>query len=225
MAFHQRNKHIEEDENWLITYADMITLLMAFFVILISMSKPDSKQSEKVTESLKQAGFIEDADVVKEQDPIEVVQEEIQSMIESNNLEQDMSVEKTDKGVQLELSSGSFYEGGSAKFTREAIPVLKKVADILQDFDFDAYKIQVEGHTDDVPMKSEMFPSNWELSSARAANIVRFFIADGLKRELLSATGYADVKPKVPNLDDQGNPIPENRILNRRVVVRIERID
>lgn len=224
MAFHQRNKHIEEDENWLITYADMITLLMAFFVILVSMSKPDSTSSQQVTESLKKAGFIDEA-AAKQEDPIEVVQEEIQSMIESNNLEQDMSVEKTDKGVQLELSSGSFYEGGSARFTREAIPVLKKVADILHDFDFDAYKIQVEGHTDDVPMKSEMFPSNWELSSARAANIVRFFIADGLKRELLSATGYADVKPKVPNLDDQGNPIPENRILNRRVVVRIERID
>lgn len=224
MAFHQKNKHIEEDENWLITYADMITLLMAFFVILVSMSKPDSTSSQQVTESLKKAGFIDEA-AAKQEDPIEVVQEEIQSMIESNNLEQDMSVEKTDKGVQLELSSGSFYEGGSARFTREAIPVLKKVADILHDFDFDAYKIQVEGHTDDVPMKSEMFPSNWELSSARAANIVRFFIADGLKRELLSATGYADVKPKVPNLDDQGNPIPENRILNRRVVVRIERID
>lgn len=224
MGLHHGRKHIEEDENWLITYADMVTLLMAFFVILISVSKPDSKRSEQMTESLKAAGFKQE-EITKEQDPFEAVQEEVQAMIETSNLEQDMSVEKTDKGVQLELSSGSFYEGGSAKFSRKAIPVLKKVADILHDFDFDAYKIQVEGHTDDIPMKSEQFPSNWELSGARAANIVRFFIADGIKRELLSAVGLADVKPKVPNVDDEGNPIPANRELNRRVVIRVERID
>lgn len=220
MSF-KKKKHEEEDENWLITYADMITLLMAFFVILVAMSKPDSSKSKQVTESLKQAGFVEEVT----ESPTDTLKEEIEYVIESNNLEQSVSVEQTENGILLELSSSSFYHAGSAKFRREAIPVLQQIADILKDFDFDAYEVTVEGHTDDVPIKSDIFPSNWELSAGRAANIVRFFIADGLKPEIMQASGFAETRPKVPNMDDDGNPIPANRELNRRIAVHIERVD
>jgi len=223
MAFHHRPKHIEEDENWLITYADMITLMMAFFVIMISVSKPDAQKAQQISESLKAAGFEENTE--KAENPEQTLSDELQIMIENQSLEETMSVEKTDKGVTLELSSGAFYEGGSAKFKKEALPILKEVATVLKDFDFNAYEVQVDGHTDDIPIKSPLYPSNWELSASRASNIVRFFIAYGIKEEIMRASGYAHVKPKMPNLDPDGNPVPENRELNRRVVIRVERVE
>src|SRR3546814_3171177 len=82
---------------------------------------------------------------------------------------------------------------------------------------YELYFIDVEGHTDDVPIKTERFPSNWELSTARAAGVVRYFIELGLVPERLKASGYADVKPKLPNRDLYGEGIPENRAATRRI--------
>ena len=87
----------------------------------------------------------------------------------------------------------------------------------------DLYSIDIEGHTDDAPISTPQFPSNWELSSARASAVARFLIGRGIKPERISVIGYADTKPKVPNRNAAGNPIPENRQENRRVMVRVER--
>lgn len=210
-----------DDEEWLVTYADSVTLLLCFFIILFSVSEPQPSAYKKLAESLQAAGFIDEIP----EDPVDGMAASLEAMVEENELEEVMAVEQTDKGLQLELSSSSFYESGSAKFKREAIPILKQVADILREYDYDAYVIAADGHTDDVPMRSATFPSNWELSAGRASNIVRFFIASGLSRELMQASGFADTRPKVPNLDEEGNPIPENREINRRVVIRVERVD
>lgn len=221
MPFKRPEKKQDEDEGWLVTYADSVTLLLCFFIILFSVSEPQPSAYKKLAKSLADAGFFEEV----EEDPVEAMAESLEVMIEEEQLEEVMAVEITDKGMTLELSSSSFYEVGSAKFKREAIPILKKVADILRDFDYDAYIIAADGHTDDTPIRSNVFPSNWELSAGRAANVVRFFIASGLTRELMQASGYADTRPKVPNLDDEGNGIAQNREINRRVIVRVERVD
>jgi chemotaxis protein MotB len=217
-------KDEENDEAWLTTYADAVTLVLCFFILLFSVSEPEPSSFKKISESLAAAGFTNN-EAQDETDPVEVMQEEVEIMIESNALESVMSIEVSDDGIQLELAAGHFYHSGSAKFKREALGALLKVAQILKDFDFDAYEMHVEGHTDDVPMRSEKYPSNWELSAARATNVVRFLIANGLTAELMQATGHAETKPKVPNLDAQGNPIPENREMNRRVVIKVERVD
>lgn len=217
-----KKKNDDNPDDWLITYADAVTLVLCFFIILFSISEPKEAEFKKVSEAFN---AISGETVEMPEDPVEVLKEELDIMIEQNSLEQDISVEMTDDGLQLELSSASFYHSGSAKFKREAIPILQQVADILRDFDFDAYEIIVDGHTDDVPIKSDIFPSNWELSAGRATNIVRFFIADGLTPEIMHAAGYAETRPKVPNIDPEGNPIPANRELNRRVMVRVERVD
>lgn len=222
-SFKRPKKDEGSEEAWLVTYADAVTLVLCFFILLFSVSEPQQSSFKKISESLAAAGFTSNAE--QESDPVEVMQEEMEIMIEGAALESVMSVEQTDNGIQLELAAGHFYHSGSAKFKREAIGTLLKVVQILKDFDFDAYEMHVEGHTDDVPMRSAMYPSNWELSAARATNIVRFLIANGLTAELMQATGYAETRPKVPNLDNQGRPIPENRELNRRVVIKVERVD
>lgn len=211
------------EDAWLVTYADAVTLVLCFFILLFSVSEPQPSSFKKISESLAAAGFTTETE--PESDPVEVMQEEMEIMIESNALESVMSIEPSDDGIQLELAAGHFYHSGSAKFKREAIGTLLKVVQILKDFDFDAYEMHIEGHTDDVPMRSAQYPSNWELSAARATNIVRFLIANGLTPELMQATGYAETRPKVPNLDQQGRPIAKNRELNRRVVIKVERVD
>ncbi len=215
-------KEEENSEAWLITYADAVTLVLCFFILLFSVSEPKPSAYKQIADSFAAARFTQEEE---QSDPMDNVQQELEIMVENNALEQVMSVEETEDGIQLELSSSSFYHSGSAKFKREAVPILLQVADVLRDFNFDAYEIQVQGHTDDVPMRSKMFASNWELSAARATNIVRFLIANDLKPELMQATGYADTRPKVPNLNVDGNPIAANRKLNRRIVIQIERVD
>ncbi len=222
MAFNKRKQSDSSGEDdWLVTYADAVTLVLCFFIILFSVSEPSPSAYKELAESLAEAGFFDEA----QDDPFEVMTESFEVMIEQNDLEQSMAVEQTDKGMMLELSSSSFYQSGSAKFKPEAIPILKQVVDILRDFNYDAYVIAADGHTDDVPMRSALFPSNWELSGGRSANIVRFFIASGLDQELMQASGFAETRPKVPNKDTEGRPIPENREINRRVVIRVERVD
>jgi chemotaxis protein MotB len=85
------------------------------------------------------------------------------------------------------------------------------------------YSVDVEGHTDDDLISTAQFHSNWELSAARATNVVKFLISRGVDRVRLRAIGYADTQPKVLNRDEEGNPIKENQIENRRVVIRTER--
>ena len=81
------------------------------------------------------------------------------------------------------------------------------------------YSVAIEGHTDDIPISSDEFPSNWELSTARASRVVRYLIDKGVSSEKLFAAGYADTKSKAPNLNEFGEPIPENRAENRRVEI------
>lgn len=225
MAVKTRRRKPESggEDDWLTTYSDAVTLLLCFFIILFAMSEPKKQEFEKISETFSTTFSKKKTE--QQSDPFTTLQEELEIMVEQNQLERDVAVEVTEKGIQLELSSSSFYHSGSAKFKKEAIPILEQVVNILADFNYDAYTIEVDGHTDDVPIQSAQYPSNWELSAGRAANVVRFFIASGLDPYLMKASGYAEVKPKVPNLDKDGNPIPSNRELNRRVTVRVERTE
>lgn len=220
MSFHKSHKHEEAEENWLMSYADMITLLICFFVIMLSLMTMKQSESEDVEQQIKEAF----SGQVSEK-PFTKLLEKIMVLIETKQMESDVSVEETDRGLVLELSSGSFFKPGSAEFKQEAVPLLKDLAVILGDFDYEDYLVEVEGHTDDVPIHTAKFPSNWELSSARASGVVRFFIDQGQEKEKMRVSGFADVEPKVPNIDEFGNPIPENRELNRRIAIRVERRD
>tara|TARA_Y100000588_G_scaffold203789_1_gene217608 strand:- start:337 stop:639 length:303 start_codon:yes stop_codon:yes gene_type:complete len=98
---------------------------------------------------------------------------------------------------------------------------LLEIAYELSQSPYDLYFVDVEGHTDDAPINTPRFPSNWELSTARATGVVRFLISADVQPERLKAVGYADVRPKFPNRDLFGEPIPENRKKNRRISIRL----
>jgi chemotaxis protein MotB len=222
MIFPKRPRRDEEDTDaWLITYADMVTLLLCFFIIMFSMSSPNTTQFKKVAEALRKEGFY--TSLMPKEDAYENLKQQFEMSLGASGYDQFMNVSKTPDAVEVELSSGSFFLPGQAKFTRDALPMLKLMAEQVIPLKDEDVRIEVEGYTDDSAVKSDQFPSNWELSAARAANVVRYLVAQGFPKEKLRAVGMADTHPKAPNRDATGTPIPANQDLNRRVVVKMKK--
>jgi len=215
----RRKREEPEDEGWLITFADMCVLLMCFFVLLFSISKPDEKQLEKVAESLRLQGFFNDA--IPTDDPYEKVKKELSISLGASGFDKYMAATQTPTSIDVELASSAFFVPGSAQFSREALPMLEMIAGQILPLAKADIVVSVEGHTDDSPVNSAQYPSNWELSSARAANVVRFLIDKKFPPQKLRAVGLAATKPKAPNRDSAGTPIAANQDLNRRVIVRM----
>ncbi len=202
----------EVSEDWLVTYADSITLLMAFFVVMFSISKPDSEKLDQISGGLSQA--------LNHGSPFNALAEQAEKQIKE---EDESDIKSNSRGMTFDFKSGKLFSSGSADILPEAEATLDRVAQLITFMGVANYKVEVEGHTDDVPINTPRFPSNWELSSARSSSVVRFLISRGVVPSRLSATGLADTKPKVPHQDKEGNPIIENREENRRIVIRIER--
>ena len=208
-----------EDE-WLTTYADSITLLLCFFVILLSVSEPNMDKFEAVTEGFA-SGFVQDMIEL----PFKTIYEDFQLIIEDNAVELQVAAEYTDEGVRLDISSSTLFESNSAQLRKEAAPLLQQMALSILETTLEDYRVEIEGHTDDVPIRgSNIYPTNWELSAVRAARVARFVIDQGVEPNRVKATAFSDTQPKVPNLDASGNPIPENRELNRRVIIHFMRV-
>lgn len=213
------NHHHEDEEAWLITYADMVTLLLCFFIIMFAVSSPDAERFKQVAEALRREGFR--TSVIPQEDAYEELKQQLQMSLGASGYDQFVAVSDTPESVDVELASSAFFQPGAAKFTRQALPMLKAMAQRIVPLKDAKITIEVEGHTDDSPIRTAQFPSNWELSAARASNVVRYLVAQGFPAEKLRAIGMGDARPKAPNRDSAGNPIPANQDLNRRVVIRM----
>jgi chemotaxis protein MotB len=207
----------EDKEDWLMSYADMITLLLSFFVLLISMSHIDPVKFEKV-----QGGMAHDIGHHQTAQPLQELKNEIGELLRGLKIEDDKVAMGSDqRGLVLELDGGTFFEPASAKLKDEYLPVIAKFAETLGSPKYSAFQVEVQGHTDDTPISTPAFPSNWELSAARATVVVRTLISNGIDPTRLAAEGLADTRPKVSNRDVNGNPLPANQAVNRRVSLHI----
>ena len=207
---------VEEKEDWLITYADAITLLMAFMVMLLTFSEYDIPAFEEAAAAIQSNLSGRDST-----SPIQLLKIDVQDVVYNMQADQVVKVETDTKGIVIELSSSAFYKPGTSEMRDEALPVLEKMVQTLLAPRYQAYHIDVEGHTDDIPINTELFPANWELSAGRATRIVRFLVSQKMDPDRMKATGFAATRPKAPNRDAEGKPIPENQAKNRRVVIRI----
>ena len=220
-----------EDTSWMLTYGDIITLLMIFFVLMFSSSKLSEEKFDKVAqsinESLNRPGPDPEADPTQAPTvpPLQSAQTLLDQMIKDRDLEMEMETTLTPSGLMIELSSNSFFQSGSADIKPTMIKSLVDLGQIIQDFPTEDYQVDVEGHTDNVPINTVQFPSNWELSALRAVNVAHIFEDNGMPRERIAAIAYADTKPKKPNTDESGINIPENQAENRRVVVFVSELD
>lgn len=209
----------EDGEDWLVTYADAITLLMAFFVMLVSFSKIDLPMFEEV-----QAGIEEQIGGTIDNDtPIFSLEAQMNNILsEASEFPPDaVSVGFDDEGLVLDFASGYFFQPGTTNLTPGALKILAAVRRELQDPPYDVFLVDVEGHTADNPPASTNYPSNWELSAAQAARVVRAFIELGMEPHWLNASGYADTQPLVPNRDLAGAPIVQNQRQNERISLRL----
>lgn len=208
--------HLKEDEQWLITYADTITNLMALFLLMLSVSTVNMAAFEQIQSKLKKQFSGKDAPK-----PIEQIQKQIEKIVKEKKLDHEVQVTSDGKGVIVEFASSAVFKLGKADLQPQIKPAFSAMASELQTKDYRNYTIEIEGHTDDQPIHTPEFPSNWELSSRRATNVVRFFIDEHVEKTRLKAAGYADIFPKVPNRDASGHPIAANQAKNRRIVVRL----
>lgn len=218
MGKRKPNEPAVEDESWLTTYADAITLLMAFFVMLVSFSKFDMPAFESVMAGIKEELGQREAP----ERPLFNLAQNLNQVVEDLQIDPEVVESGFDElGVVIEFESQSFFQSGSAVLLPSAKKILIEIAFELEQPPYDLYFVDIEGHTDDSPINTPKFPSNWELSTARATGVVRFLIESGVAPDRLKASGYADVKPKYPNRDLFGEAIPENRVKNRRMTIRL----
>jgi|TARA_B100000315_G_scaffold260631_1_gene323557 chemotaxis protein MotB len=210
------------------TYADAITLLMAFFVLFFSISKVDLDVMDEVAKGMSSAIAKETKETKQE-----TMTENLKEIISSEGADEVVTVGTDAQGsITLELNSGAFFKPGSAELQDQAIPVLKQMFEEIASPIYSQFNLKIEGHTDDDPINTPKFPSNWELSGGRASTVVRFFEAAGemgdegddkIASNRMQATGYAHTQPKVPNRDLTGQPIPANQMANRRIIIRVNR--
>ncbi|MEN6303159.1 MAG: flagellar motor protein MotB [Armatimonadia bacterium] len=227
----QQHAEHENAERWLLTYADMITLLMAFFIMLYSMSQLDIRKFAAVAGSVRAelggTGVLEGAQGVGSGAGSGVdmgmnglapslgtdVSAQLRRAVEAEMKAASASqVQVTQDGstVRVRMPAGSLYfEKGSASLTPQTKRILLGIAHVLRD---QPCGVRVEGHTCNLPIHTAEFPSNWELSAARASNTALFLVQEGgLPSDCCSFMGFADRKPLVPNISEI------NRRRNRRV--------
>ncbi|NQV54455.1 MAG: OmpA family protein [Rhodospirillales bacterium] len=215
----------EVGEEWMTTYADAITLLMAFFVLFFSFSRVDLEIFDKVSKGLSAS-----ISKVKKETQQDELQENLKDIILNQGADEVVKMGTDAQGsITLELSSGAFFKPGSAELQDQAIPVLKNMFRELASPLYNQFNLNIEGHTDDQPIKTSRFPSNWELSAGRASTVVRFFETEGkdgenkIESNRMRAIGYGQTQPKLANRNVAGEPIEENQIANRRVIIRVNR--
>ena len=212
-----------DDSGFYISYADMMTLLMVFFVLMFSVSKPDESRFDEVAKSVSQAFNQEVAqEIIDEINRLEVLEKSLNATIEAVQLSDQISTEVTPDGLKLELASSALFAAGSADIRQSMKATLKQLSGAILTLPSEEYMKRIEGHTDDVPISTARFPSNWELASARALNVLHLFEANGFPSDQLAATSYADTQPKLPNRSATGEALAENQAKNRRVLVYIK---
>lgn len=211
-------KHEEHaDETWLIPYSDLLTLLLALFIVLFASSSLDKDKAAQIQYALAAAFNALGAD--------QLSGTVLNFMDEAKGLDlgEDVKIGADSKGATLEITSINLFDAGSTNIKPEILPTLKKIANLLSAPKYKRFRIIVEGHTDDTKEADpRLFPSNWELSGARAGSVVRTLINSGVADKRFQAVGMASIAPAYPNYNAYNEPIPENRLRNRRVVIRIE---
>jgi chemotaxis protein MotB len=206
-----------EDESWLGTYADAITLLMAFFVLLVSVSKVDLALYEEVAEGISK-------EVSKNKDrksPMKELASDATDVVREMTDGKALKVGVDDSGIVLEFDGSAFFLPGSAQLKPEAVTVVASISELVNSPQYLTFNMDLEGHTDDDPISTIQFPSNWELAAARASSVVRTMIDQGTLATRMRVISYGPTRPKEPNRLEDGTPLPENKAANRRVVMRI----
>lgn len=237
---HKHEGHVNH-ERWLVSYADFITLLFATFTALYALSRTDADKAKAVADSMRyyfgsansQMIMMEAPDVQaipsdKSKPPpgvsdnpapkirkqatktdFEEIKQELEEYLMTKGMMNKVQVDVKERGLLISLKEAGFFESGKADVKSESYQIIQELADKLAKY---RNPVRVEGHTDNVPIRSRSYPSNWELSSSRATSVARLLVDKfGVPAGRISATGYGEFRPAYPN------DTPAGRARNRRV--------
>lgn len=248
MARRRREEEHENHERWLVSYADFITLLFAFFVVMYAISSVNEGKYKVLSNSLTNAfrnttgepggqpiATIQGApllpvkpiakpDKLPDQKKMEEkkneqrqkmrnVADDIKNALQPLIAQGKVKLLETSRGVTVEINDSILFPAGQARLQPASISAMQAIAQVLADSDF---PITIEGHTDNVPIATPQFPSNWELSAMRATTVLRLFNEGGVGAERLTAIGYGETRPL------ETNTTLEGRARNRRVSILID---
>ena len=221
----QQGRRQPDAGGWQVVYTGFILILLCFFIMLTSFASLDHSRITQFVQSFSNAVSVfeggrslepgktvinADAMVVDKEDPIALLFETVKQAGEQSGLEA-VSIQRSDRGVVMTLADRMLFQSGEAKLSPSSYALLKKIGMIVNSAHA---RVDIQGHTDDQPIRTHDFPSNWELSTARAVNVLRYLITDaGTSPHRLSAVGLSKYHPLVPNTS------AENKARNRRVEI------
>jgi chemotaxis protein MotB len=241
MARKRYEEEPESQERWLVSYADFITLLFAFFVVMYAVSSVNDGKVRSVSNALTTAfgrlpavtppvhdrlapelpllprqslyrSRLNDNAIRREKEQLTTIARDLLTALAPLASQGKVKVTQGARGITVEINASVLFAPGDAKLSAQSNEALAAVAQVLKD---DLHAIQVEGHTDNVPIRNTLYPSNWELSSVRASSVVRLFIDNGVAPVRLTAIGHGANRPV------ESNDTPEGRLRNRRVQLMI----
>jgi chemotaxis protein MotB len=225
-----------EDLGWIVTYADLVTLLLVFFVLLYSISSLNMAKFKTAMSSIQVSlgenlppmallqivqapeatqGKIRLEEITGLRSSKQEILSDLREFIEEKQLGQFIHLNIFEDKINLQIRGQVIFPSGKAELNPGALPILDNIIDIIDTYA--EYKVNIKGHTDDIPISTPDFPSNWELSSIRATKVLKYMIKGGINPSRLTATGYGSLMPIAPNNSS------ENRARNRRVEFVLEK--
>ncbi|MFQ5708905.1 MAG: flagellar motor protein MotB [bacterium] len=198
----------QDQQPWLLSYSDMVTLLLAFFVLFFAISQVDQAKFEAIMDYFDSSNSM----------PLHVLEKKFKELVQAHHLEENVDVQLTPDGLLVNFQDNILFDSGKAALKPKSFPVLTALAQILNTQEVLQRRVQVEGHTDTVPIaKNTLYPSNWELSAARSASVIRYLIKNGLASNRFVAVGFADTR-----LRAKETPAHRGLPINRRVSLLIK---
>ncbi len=226
----------DDESTWLVTYADLMTILLVFFVLLYTLAFFEKEQYRHAVESIK-VQIEEDENLIGLMELMEIPEqvdtqisieditglnsrekslfENITRFARNSQHNDNISTRILDGKIIVNVKGKALFNSGSASLNNTAIVIFDEIIQILNDYP--DYNINIKGHTDNKPISTPKFPSNWELSAVRATTVLKYLVTKGVVPQRLTATGYGDIMPLAPNTSD------ENRAQNRRVEFVLEK--
>jgi chemotaxis protein MotB len=221
-----KNSDQSSGKGWEIIYTGFILIFLCFFIMLSAFSTIEEAKVMQFVRSFANAVSIlpwgtkfdsgqsilrKSSDIIERENDLAKILEELEDLASQNSLEEDISFGFSKEGLVMRLSENALFDLGVAAISRESFPLLAKIGKIIERT---TYFMRIEGHTDNLPIHTQSFPSNWELSTARAVNVLRYFIEHHkINPQRLAAVGFGEFQPVV------ANDTPTNQAKNRRVEI------
>lgn len=200
---------------WIMLYADLMSVVLIFFILLFSMSSFNKAAYQASVKSMQDALLTKKqlSEVEPRKNKLLEIKQKLDQQLAQSEMREYIETSFDQTGIKITVKDSVFFRSGRAELLATSVPILNTIAHALKN---QHYPVMVEGHTDNIPIATEKYPSNWELSASRASSVVKYLIYYGqLDPRLVSATGFAEYRPIVANTSES------NRAKNRRVEIKI----